>query len=45
VEDVLDIDIGAIPLDDEATYRLYASANTVAVFQVESSGMMDALGA
>ncbi|MDX5403017.1 MAG: DNA polymerase III subunit alpha, partial [Rhodobacterales bacterium] len=36
-------DIGAIPLDDEATYRLYASAKTVAVFQVESSGMMDAL--
>jgi len=39
----VDIDIGQIPLDDEATYRLYASAKTVAVFQVESSGMMDAL--
>ena len=36
-------DIGAIPLDDKATYDLYASAKTVAVFQVESSGMMDAL--
>lgn len=36
-------DIGAIPLDDEAAYKLYASAKTVAVFQVESSGMMDAL--
>ncbi|MFU8779305.1 MAG: DNA polymerase III subunit alpha, partial [Roseovarius sp.] len=36
-------DIGAIPLDDEKSYRLYASAKTVAVFQVESSGMMDAL--
>ncbi|MBN2906671.1 MAG: DNA polymerase III subunit alpha [Rhodobacteraceae bacterium] len=36
-------DIGHIPLDDEKTYRLYASAKTVAVFQVESSGMMDAL--
>jgi DNA polymerase-3 subunit alpha len=36
-------DIGAIPLDDDASYRLYASAKTVAVFQVESSGMMDAL--
>ena len=35
--------INAIPLDDEPTYRLYASAKTVAVFQVESSGMMDAL--
>ena len=36
-------DIGAIPLDDEASYKLYSSAKTVAVFQVESSGMMDAL--
>ncbi|MBK1636242.1 DNA polymerase III subunit alpha [Rhodovulum adriaticum] len=36
-------DIGQIPLEDEKTYRLYASAKTVAVFQVESSGMMDAL--
>ncbi|GAA6208580.1 DNA polymerase III subunit alpha [Cognatishimia sp. WU-CL00825] len=36
-------EINAIPLDDEATYKLYAAAKTVAVFQVESSGMMDAL--
>ena len=36
-------DIGTIPLDDDASYKLYASAKTVAVFQVESSGMMDAL--
>ncbi|MEM1386521.1 MAG: DNA polymerase III subunit alpha [Pseudomonadota bacterium] len=35
--------INAIPLDDARTYKLYASAKTVAVFQVESSGMMDAL--
>ena len=35
--------INAIPLDDEASYKLYAKAKTVAVFQVESSGMMDAL--
>ncbi|MDX2485078.1 MAG: DNA polymerase III subunit alpha [Pseudodonghicola sp.] len=35
--------INAIPLDDEKTYHLYARAKTVAVFQVESSGMMDAL--
>ncbi|NNK78261.1 MAG: DNA polymerase III subunit alpha [Litoreibacter sp.] len=39
----IEIDIGAIPLDDKKTYDLYASAKTVAVFQVESSGMMDAL--
>ncbi len=36
-------DIGHIPLDDKATYDLYSRAKTVAVFQVESSGMMDAL--
>lgn len=36
-------EINAIPLDDEATYELYAAAKTVAVFQVESTGMMDAL--
>jgi DNA polymerase-3 subunit alpha len=35
--------INAIPLDDAKTYELYAKARTVAVFQVESSGMMDAL--
>ena len=35
--------INLIPLDDEKTYSLYAAAKTVAVFQVESSGMMDAL--
>ncbi|OSP56038.1 DNA polymerase III subunit alpha [Pseudoruegeria sp. SK021] len=36
-------DIAAIPLDDAKSYKLYADAKTVAVFQVESSGMMDAL--
>ncbi|MDP5308226.1 DNA polymerase III subunit alpha [Paracoccus spongiarum] len=36
-------EINAIPLDDSASYELFASARTVAVFQVESSGMMDAL--
>jgi DNA-directed DNA polymerase III PolC len=39
----VEIDIGAIPLDDEKTYALYGRADTVAVFQVESSGMRDAL--
>ena len=39
----VEIDIGTIPLDDPATYDLYAAAKTVAVFQVESTGMMDAL--
>ncbi len=35
--------INAIPLEDAKSYALYAAAKTVAVFQVESSGMMDAL--
>ncbi len=35
--------INLIPLDDEKTYKLYSDAKTVAVFQVESSGMMQAL--
>ena len=39
----VDIDIANIPFNDQKTYELYASAKTVAVFQVESSGMMDAL--
>lgn len=37
------VDISAIPLDDAKTYELYTSANTVAVFQVESAGMRTAL--
>ena len=37
------VDISLIPLDDKASYELYAAAKTVAVFQVESTGMMDAL--
>ncbi len=39
----VEIDIGAIPLDDARSYELYASAATVAVFQVESTGMRTAL--
>jgi DNA polymerase III subunit alpha len=39
----IEFDINLIPLDDKPSYELYASAKTVAVFQVESSGMMDAL--
>ncbi|MGB3555923.1 MAG: DNA polymerase III subunit alpha [Jannaschia sp.] len=36
-------DINLIPLDDPASYELYSAARAVAVFQVESTGMMDAL--
>ena len=33
----------ALPLDDAATYRVFATANTTAVFQFESRGMRDLL--
>ncbi len=39
----IELDIDQIPLNDEKTFDLYASANTVGVFQVESAGMRDAL--
>ena len=39
----INVNIDAIDLEDKATFDLYASDKTVAVFQVESSGMMDAL--
>ncbi len=39
----VEIDIAAIPLDDEKTYALYSAADTVGVFQVEGQGMRDAL--
>jgi DNA polymerase-3 subunit alpha len=34
-------DIGALPMDDEATYKLMQEAKTTAVFQLESRGMKD----
>ncbi|MEO1490762.1 MAG: DNA polymerase III subunit alpha [Pseudomonadota bacterium] len=39
----INLDISAIPLDDEKSYALYSAADTVGVFQVESAGMRDAL--
>ncbi len=36
-------DLAAIPLDDAATYRLFAAADTTGVFQFESRGMRDLL--
>jgi DNA polymerase-3 subunit alpha len=35
----VEIDLETIPLDDPAAYELYAKADTVGVFQVESAGM------
>jgi DNA polymerase-3 subunit alpha len=37
------IDINCIALDDAATYAVFASANTTAIFQFESRGMRDLL--
>jgi DNA polymerase-3 subunit alpha len=35
----VEIDVGSLPLDDPATYRLLVAADTVGVFQMESGGM------
>ncbi len=35
------VDINAIPLDDEASFRLLKNAETTAVFQLESRGMKE----
>jgi DNA polymerase III subunit alpha len=34
-----DIDINTVPLDDEATYKLFQRGDTTGVFQLESAGM------
>ncbi|MEO1190163.1 MAG: DNA polymerase III subunit alpha [Pseudomonadota bacterium] len=38
-----DFDLATIPLDDRPTYEMLARAETVGVFQLESSGMRDVL--
>jgi DNA polymerase III subunit alpha len=37
------IDLDALPLDDPKTYELFASGQTVGVFQLEGQGMRDTL--
>src|SRR6202035_2731447 len=37
------IDLSTLPLDDEATYKLFARGETTAIFQFESHGMRDIL--
>lgn len=39
----IDIDFKNVPLDDANTYRLLGAAQTLGVFQLESSGMRDLL--
>jgi DNA polymerase-3 subunit alpha len=41
----IDIDLGALPLDDTGVYDLMQSGNTVGVFQLESEGMRRTLKA
>ena len=37
------LDIGALPLNDKASYELFARGDTVAIFQFESRGMRELL--
>ena len=39
----IEIDLGAIPLDDKLTFDMLSNGDTVGVFQLESSGMRDVL--
>jgi DNA polymerase-3 subunit alpha len=39
----IDVDLAALPLDDRKSYELLARAETVGVFQLESTGMRDSL--
>ena len=39
----LDLDLDRLPLDDKKTYEMLSEAKTFGVFQLESSGMRDAL--
>jgi len=39
----VELDVEALPLDDEATYAMLRAADTVGVFQLESAGMRDTL--
>ncbi len=41
----IEIDLSALPWDDEAVYRLLQSGDTVGVFQLESEGMRRTLAA
>ncbi|MEZ5926660.1 MAG: DNA polymerase III subunit alpha [Hyphomicrobiaceae bacterium] len=39
----IDLDIGALPLDDRPAYELLSKGDTIGVFQLESTGMRDSL--
>ena len=40
----IDLDIDAVPLDDEPTYELIQSTRTLGIFQVESPGQRELVG-
>ncbi len=40
----IDLDIDAVPLDDEPTYNLIQSTHTLGIFQVESPGQRELIG-
>lgn len=39
----IDVDLASLPLDNKASYELLAKADTVGVFQLESTGMRESL--
>ncbi|MGI9520343.1 MAG: DNA polymerase III subunit alpha [Hyphomicrobiaceae bacterium] len=39
----IEVDLSSLPLDDQASYELLARADTVGVFQLESTGMRESL--
>ncbi len=39
----IEVDLATLPLDDAASYQLLAKADTVGVFQLESTGMRESL--
>ena len=39
----IDVDLASVPLDDPVTFKLLEKADTVGVFQLESTGMRDSL--
>ena len=39
----IELDLASVPLDDKASYELLAQADTVGVFQLESTGMRESL--
>ena len=43
LDPTFEIDLQTLPLDDQSVYQLFREANTVAIFQFESSGMKDLL--